>query len=121
MIETVSSWLQSVPLDSALWVLVLVFIVLDVVAGTVKAIITKTVSSEIARKGVMHKMGYILAMLMCTLIDIAQTITDLEYTVPLLKLCTGMICTAEIFSLCEHIKELNPDIKLNFLNSKDEK
>lgn len=116
-----SSWLQSVPVDSALWILVLVFIVLDVIAGTVKAILTKTVSSEKARKGVMHKMGYILAMLMCTSIDIAQSIVDLGYTVPLLELCAAMICIAEVFSLCEHIKDLNPDIKLNFLNSGDEK
>lgn len=120
MIETISSWLQSVPVDSALWILVLVFIVLDVVAGTVKAIITKTVSSEKARKGVMHKMGYIFAMLMCTFIDIAQSIADLGYTVPLLEVCAVMICITEIFSLCEHIKELNPDIKLDFLHTKED-
>lgn len=117
MIEIVSGWLENLPIDSALWVVVLVFIVLDVCAGTIKAFLTKSVSSEKARQGIMHKMGYILAMLMCSFIDIAQHIADFGFKLPVLEICAVMIVAAEIFSLCEHIKDLNPDISLDFLHS----
>ena len=66
MIETIANWLETIPVDCALWIVVIIFIALDVIAGTTKAFLTKTVSSEKARKGIMHKMGYVLAMLMCT-------------------------------------------------------
>lgn len=119
MIETVANWLETLPIDCALWIVVIIFIALDVIAGTTKAFLTKTVSSEKARKGIMHKMGYILAMMMCTFIDIAQKIADIGFSIPVLEMCAVMICAAEIFSLCEHVKELNPDIKLDFLHDKE--
>lgn len=119
MIDAIVGWLESIPWDSALWVVVLIFIALDVLVGTVQAILTKTVSSEKARKGVLHKMGFITAMLICTFIDIAQQIADIGYSVPVLGFCAVMIIVCEIFSLCEHAKEMNPDIKLDFLHIKD--
>lgn len=120
MIELVAEWLKSIPWDLALWIVVMIFITLDVVVGTVQAILTKTVSSEKARKGVLHKMGFITAMLVCSFIDIAQQIVDIGYSLPVLGFCSLSIITCEIFSLCEHARRMNPDIKLDFLHTKDE-
>lgn len=119
MIDVIANWMQSIPNDCALWIIVMIFIALDVLVGTVKAVITKTVSSEKARKGVLHKMGFITAMLICTSIDIAQQIADMGYSVPVLGLCSTMIIACEIFSLCEHAQEMNPDINLSFLHTKE--
>lgn len=119
MIDLIANWLQSIPWDSALWIVVIIFISLDVIVGTAKAFITKTVSSEKARKGVLHKMGFITAMVLCTAIDIAQKIIDIGYSLPVLGICATMIILCEIFSLCEHAREMNSDIKLDFLHVKD--
>lgn len=119
MVDTVSEWLLSIPLDCALWVIVFTFIALDVIVGTAQAFLTKTVSSEIARKGIMHKLGYITAMLVCSFVDIAQRIADFGFQVPVLFLCAAMIVTAEVYSLCEHAREMNPDINISFLHDKD--
>ena len=120
MIDIISQWLQSIPVDTALWCVTLFFIALDVIVGTVKAVLTKTVSSEKARKGILHKSGFITAMLICTFIDIAQKVVDLGFSVPVLGMCCVMIIMCEIFSLCEHAQEMNPDLNLTFLHSHNE-
>lgn len=119
MIDIVSQWLQAMPIDAALWIVALAFIALDVIAGTAKAIITRTVSSEKARKGVLHKSGFILALALCTFIDIAQHVADIGFSVPVLAGCASMIVLCEIYSLCEHIQECAPDINISFLKPKD--
>lgn len=119
MVEILSTWLEGLPLDAALWIIVVIFIILDVLFGTIKAILTKTVSSEKARMGVLHKMGFICAMLLCTFADIAQNAYDFGFSVPVLPMCAVMIVICEVFSLCEHIKQMNPDISLDFLHKKE--
>lgn len=117
MIETITGWLASMQTDTALWILVLLFISLDVILGTVKAWSKGEISSKKARQGVMHKMGFIGAMLLCNLVDIAQGIADFGYQVPVTLLCAIMIVTCEVMSICEHVQEMNPGIDLRFLES----
>lgn len=120
MIDYLASWLAGLPTDSALWLIVVVFIALDVLLGTVKAFITQSLSSAIARAGIMHKCGFLGAMLLCNLIDIAQAVADFGFSVPVTGLCAVMIVCCEVMSICEHIQELNPDIDLKFLKSKED-
>lgn len=115
VIDNIGSWLANLPLDAALWLVVIVFIAFDVILGTVKAWSKKELSSSIARQGVMHKMGFLAAMLLCSIIDIAQNVADFGYSVPTTLLCAVMIVACEIMSICEHIAEMNPDINLEFL------
>lgn len=119
MIETIGAWMQTIPSDAAAWAAIAVFIALDVILGTVKAAIRKELSSTKARLGLMHKAGFVGAMLLCNLIDIVQRSFDLGYSVPLTAGCAVMICVCEIMSICEHIQELNPEINLSFLKGKD--
>lgn len=117
MVEAMTAWLTGMQTDTALWVLVLAFIALDVVLGTCTAWSKGEISSKKARQGVMHKTGFIGAMLLCNLIDVAQGIADFGYHVPVTVLCAMMIVTCEVMSICEHIQEINPDINLKFLES----
>lgn len=119
MIETIGNWIQTIPSDAAAWAAIAVFIALDVILGTVKAAIRKELSSAKARQGLMHKAGFVGAMLLCNLIDIVQRSFDLGYSVPLTTGCAVMICACEIMSICEHIQELNPEINLSFLKKHD--
>lgn len=119
MIDILSHWLASLPTDEALWILVLVFIFLDVVLGTFRAALNHNLSSTIARQGIMHKIGFIGAMFLCNLIDVAQGVGNigemLGYTVPVTALCAAMIITCEVISICESIQAMNPNIDLKFL------
>lgn len=124
MIDYLTHWLTTLPTDEALWVLVLVFIALDVILGTIRAALKHELSSEKARQGVMHKMAFIGVMFLCNLIDVAQGVGHLGemlgYTVPVTALCAVMIITCEIISVCENIQAMNPNIDLKFLSGKKE-
>lgn len=119
MVEWLTGLLESWPQDVTLWAVVMVFVALDVILGTVKAWITRTLSSSKAREGILHKMGFLGAMLLCTLIDVVQGLSigpELGFTVPVSLLCTTMIVMCEVMSICEHIKDMNPEIDLKFLD-----
>lgn len=125
MLDQITKWLTSIPTDEALWVLVLMFITLDVMLGTARAAINHELSSNIARQGIMHKMGFIGAMLLCNIIDIAQGISHvsemLGYAVPVTALCATMIISCESISIAESIQAMNPDIDLKFLDKSNKK
>lgn len=118
MVEWLTEVLESWPTDATLWAVVLVFIALDVALGTFKGWMTHTLSSSKARDGIMHKMGFVGAMLLSTLIDVVQGLSigaQLGFTVPVSLLCAAMVVMCEVMSICEHIKELNPEVDLKFL------
>ena len=119
MVEWLTEVLESWPTDATLWAVVLVFIALDVVLGTFKAWMTHTLSSSKARDGIMHKMGFVGAMMLSTLIDVVQGLSigaQLGFTVPVSVLCAAMVVMCEVMSICEHIKDLNPEVDLKFLD-----
>lgn len=121
MVQIISDFLLSIPFDSALWLVVTAFIILDVICGTLKAIMMHNLSSKKARKGVLHKAGFFAVMLLCTIIDVAQNIADFGFSLPLLPICSVMIVLCETYSIAEHIEAMNPDIDLKFLKKgKDE-
>ena len=125
MLEIISQWLQSIPTNSACWLLITLFIILDVVLGTIKAYLNKSLSSEVARKGVMHKIGFFGSMLLCNLIDLAQGITPIKdalgVQIPTSIVCACMIILCEIMSIYENVKELNPNVDLEFLDDKEKR
>ena len=125
MLDQITNWLTSIPTDEALWILTLMFITLDVMLGTTRAIINHELSSTIARQGIMRKMGFIGAMLLCNIIDIAQGIGHvnemLGYVVPVTVLCATMIISCESISIAESIQAMNPDIDLKFLDKSNKK
>lgn len=119
MIDVMVTWLEGMPWDTSLWTITLLFIIADVLFGTIKAALRKCLSSEKARLGILHKMGFICAMTLCTFIDAAQHVADLGFTIPVLPMCCVMIMIAEIMSLCEHVKDMNPCANLDFLEKKE--
>lgn len=125
MADGIAAFLQTIPQETACWVAVLVFIALDVIFGTVKAVVFNEVSSTKARQGVMHKAGFIGAMLLCEFVDgfqgLLTTGLGINFQVPTTVLCTAMIVVCEIMSILEHIHEFNPDLNLWFLEDMGKK
>lgn len=122
MLETLQIWISQVNTNLALWLLITSFILLDVILGIINAFNKKELSSSIMRQGVMHKTGFLGSMLLCNLIDLTQSVAyineHLGFSIPASVLCAVMIITCEILSICEHLKNLNPNIKLDFIKNK---
>ena len=118
MIQYFSDIFSNIPIDGLEWIAATSFIAIDVILGTLTAILQKNLSSQVARQGIMHKLGFVGALTLCTIIDIFQTTIDLGYTVPTLSACTLMIIACETISICEHISALNPEINISFLKEK---
>ena len=89
----------------------LVFIMLDVLFGTVNACLTGTFSSRKMREGLAHKLaelGYAIAALV-----IDGTIVgglNLGFSAPVLVATCTMLCVMELGSLMEILNKMNPDL-----------
>lgn len=92
------------------YLMVLVFIILDMVTGLVKAFKEKNYTSSIMREGLFHKCGSALCVVFGVIVDYAQTLIDLGQTVPVAIPICGYIILMEIGSIIENICAINPEI-----------
>lgn len=92
------------------YLIVGIFIVLDIVSGIIKAHKEKSYNSTVMREGLYHKCGAILCVALGALIDYAQTIVDLGVTIPLANAICVYIILMECCSIVENICVINPDI-----------
>lgn len=99
-----------------LWVLAMA---LDYISGTAAAIKSGTWSSAVAREGLWHKLGEILAMLVAALLDIAIGVflpqipgipVTLEYTVFLVPLVCVWYILTEAGSVVENVGKMGAPI-----------
>lgn len=96
-----------------LYLIVGLFIVLDMATGLIKAFKEKTYTSTIMREGLFHKCGSILCVAFGVLVDYTQTIVDIGVNVPVAVSVCVYIILMEIGSVIENICAINPDILPN--------
>lgn len=89
----------------------LVFNGLDVITGIIGAIRNgETIKSNKLRDGLFKKVGFIFCYVLGIVINYAETILTLPFSVNLVPvICTYAIVT-EVFSIIENISKINPDI-----------
>lgn len=87
------------------------FICLDFVSGIIKAAKQKALNSTRMREGLFRKVALLLCMVLGEGIEVAQTIIDLRFNVPVAGAICGYIIMMEILSITENICEINPDLK----------
>lgn len=86
------------------------FIALDMITGIVKAFKEKNFTSTLMREGLFHKCGSVLTVVFGFLVDYAQGVVDLGFTVPLgVSFCVYIILM-ECGSIMENIGKINPEI-----------
>lgn len=100
-----------------LFVLVTMFIVLDLVTGIVKALMEKNFNSSTMRMGLFHKCGSVLCILFGELVDYTQQFFDLGVGIPVLETICVYIILMEIGSIIENLCKINPDILPNKIKS----
>ena len=85
-------------------------IVLDFVSGTLKALYTKTWSSTIMRQGLISKSSSVLVIALGVVLDYAQTVVDLGFTLPLSLSTAIYIILMEVGTMIENLGAIDKDI-----------
>ena len=96
-----------------LFVIPLVFNILDVITGFTAAIANRNVSSSAMREGLFHKLGFIFALILAALLQYASGLLDLGIEIPALAAVAVFIILTEAVSILENIAEMNPALANN--------
>ncbi len=92
------------------YIIVGLFILLDLITGLIKAFKKKEYTSSVMREGLFHKVGSILIVCFGVLVDNAQEVLELGIDVPIATSICVYIVLMEIGSIIENICTINPDI-----------
>lgn len=96
-----------------LFVIPLVFNILDIVTGFTAAVANQNVSSSAMREGLFHKLGFIFALILAALLQYASGLLDLGIEIPTLAAVAVFIILTEAVSILENIAEMNPALADN--------
>lgn len=96
-----------------LFVIPLVFNVLDIITGFTAAVANQNVSSSAMREGLFHKLGFIFALILAALLQYASGLLDLGVEIPTLAAVAVFIILTETVSILENIAEMNPALANN--------
>lgn len=91
---------------------VMLFIILDFVTGIIKTALKSELSSTKMREGLMHKLSFILALLLGWLCEWATPILGLPDVFGAVYMAVGVYITCtEIVSILENLGDINPELK----------
>lgn len=91
---------------------VMLFIILDFVSGIIKSLVKSELSSTKMREGLMHKLSFVLALLLGWLCEWSMPILGLPdvFGAVYMGVAVYISCT-EIVSILENLGEINPELK----------
>ena len=93
-------------------VIVLVFILLDVVSGLVKAFATTGFDSSAMRRGFFHKLGDLLSVALCVVVDESLPRLGVPVEADFSAVCCVYLVIMEIGSVLENIGAINPELRV---------
>lgn len=88
-----------------------VMIVMDYATGLLKAVMQYDISSTKMREGLYHKAAFVAVMFLAEVIECAQQVIDLGFSVPIVVPAAVYITVTEVSSIIENLGEINPEIK----------
>ncbi len=100
-------------LNYQVFLVTLVFILMDIVTGYGQALANKTVKSEKMRQGFWHKLAIILALLVAGMVDVTIQLgigEQLGFVTPIFECACGYIMLMELTSILENIVKMNPEL-----------
>ncbi len=97
------------------------FIAFDILTGWLKALSTGTVNSSIMRKGLVHKLGEILALAFGALCEYTFPMLGIDSNIPFTLAICVYLTVMETASIIENLAAMNPQLAgiLNRLFSKE--
>lgn len=91
--------------------IVLSFICLDVVSGLAKAMAATGFDSSVMRKGFFNKLGELLSMALCVVVDVGLPRLGVPADVNFTAVCCVYLAIMEIGSILENIGAINPELR----------
>lgn len=70
-------------IDWHVYVLIFALIVIDYVVGVIDAVVNKTFSSSVMRQGLVHKLTYLVAIIIAEIIVLLNGYLDLGFVLPM--------------------------------------
>lgn len=95
-------------MDFKPFLVLFIFITLDVVSGLIKAFYKKEYNSSIMREGAYHKFCEIFIVLLCVLSDMFLSYVNVDIGVALVPIVLAYFVVMEICSVIENIGAINP-------------
>lgn len=86
--------------------------VMDILSGLLKSLATSTFTSSIMRKGLYHKIGEILVIMLSGIMECAALYVDVSVNIPLLSATLSYIIAMEAGSILENVKSMNRFLEL---------
>lgn len=97
-------------MDWRIAAIVCVFVVMDLVTGVMQAVANKTLDSTKMRTGLWHKCGFIMTVILASLVEWTMQFIDLGFTMPLLVPVCVFIILTEVVSIFENVCKLSPEL-----------
>ena len=102
------------------WAVIIIaccFMLLDILTGFVQAIINQDVSSTVMKKGLIHKCGFLLAIVFGCLCEYTVNYIDLGFTLPIQDAVCIYIIITELVSVLENLGKISPELaNAKFMN-----
>lgn len=113
MIEAIQTFMMA---HMTLFIAVCVFILLDIISGLIVAFVDGEYSSREFRKGLGHKLSYVLVMCAVAIMQVAMFDVnfDVPFEFPLFEIVCGFIILLEFTSIIENACKLNPELEKLF-------
>lgn len=102
------------------WPIILIvclFMVLDLITGFVQACVNKNVESSKMKTGLLHKCGFLLAVMFGALCEYAMNYVNLGFTIPVQDAVCIFIIATEVVSNLENLGKISPELaNAKFMN-----
>lgn len=95
------------------WMIIIIacsFMLLDIITGFMQAVINKCVDSQIMKKGLLHKCGFMLAIAFGCLCEYSMLYINLGFTMPIQDAVCIYIIATEVISILENLAKISPEL-----------
>lgn len=91
-------------------VITLLFMGLDIVTGFLQAVVNRCIDSQVMKRGLFHKCGFILAIVLACLCEYTMLYIDMGFTLPLQQAVCMFIIATELISNLENLGKISPEL-----------
>lgn len=92
-------------------VIACLFMLLDIITGFIQATMNHELDSQVMKRGLFHKCGFILAIVFGCLCEYTMNYVDIGFTMPLQDAVCIYIITTEVISILENLAKISPELK----------
>lgn len=91
-------------------IVVFVFIAVDYLTGILKALKKGNWKSKVMKKGLISKLGEVLALVLMYLLEYLLPLIDIYTNIPFIQALSIYLIIMELGSIIENLGQINPDI-----------